>query len=164
MSWLFFNMFQTQDEEMWERSTARGKHGSHWDSITHLDHWYEFLETNDKFRSIPWGVGAWGTRFDNLAKPVSSPLDDFDRATFISQVTSAIESGKYPKFKAFIYFDSLASIITPYDVQITQISDIANNNDVKSYETNTHLVPFFLNYLRAGPFTENNGLVERVPI
>merc|ERR1712151_1140429 len=136
VKWLFFNMFQTMDRYRYERAAKRGNSKADWQSRNQLDFWYNFLAEKKEFQSIPWGVGAWGTRFETLSKN-PKPLNFTDRETFINQVQQAIESATYPKLKAFIYYDSLSSIITPFNITITQMSDIASGSREISYPTSS---------------------------
>merc|ERR1711953_181615 len=100
------------DKSMYERAASRGNIKANWQSSEHLKFWNDLLSKHSKFKDLPWGVGAWGTNYQSNSAP-PTPLNTADRATFISEVTSAIEANQYPNIKAYVYFDSLYSLITP---------------------------------------------------
>merc|ERR1712232_532750 len=107
---------------------------------------------------IPWGIGAWGTWYEIGALP-KRPTKFEDRVLFIDEVRKAITTGMYPNLKASIYFDSLSSIITPLDVEIIQLGDIASHNEIQVFENSPDLVPTFKEYLNAEPFTKNDHMI-----
>jgi len=159
VGWLFFNIFQTADKKMYENQVKHNNAHANWDSVAQLDEFYNLFTSHQSemgIGSIPWGLGAWGTLCQNKATP-PAPLNPEDRKTFISNLGAAFASGKYPKMKAEIYFDSLYDIITPYDVTITGKGDIAHNNAVATYPTSSELVGTYEDFLNLNIFTGNDA-------
>jgi len=91
IGWLFFNTFQL---------------GGHMDKgggplVGGVERMYNNFETfstpGTNFKSVPWGLGAWAISHQN---------EHCDMASYIYSAKTTIESGRYPRIKAAVYFDS----------------------------------------------------------
>lgn len=116
IQYLFFNMFQMNDEAKFNLKKQKGKFAQDWDVRSMFDWFYNYFsdESNPHhqyWKDIPWGVGAWGTLQCFWGGKEDIPLDS--RKFWIKNFTEILENQeKYPKIKASIWFDSLESIIS----------------------------------------------------
>eukprot|EP01063_Lacrimia_lanifica_P025597 TRINITY_DN3346_c0_g2_i1.p1 TRINITY_DN3346_c0_g2~~TRINITY_DN3346_c0_g2_i1.p1 ORF type:complete len:317 (+),score=76.37 TRINITY_DN3346_c0_g2_i1:61-1011(+) len=100
VDWVFFNMFQ-------KKASLKGGDGNC--SAMAMGN-YAALEAVPGFRTIPWGVGAWGTRRETFG---SAPIPDAIRRVCLQEMAAMFSSGQVPRLHASIYFNSLDCIISP---------------------------------------------------
>lgn len=159
VQFLFFNIFQMVDKKAMKQRRKQGKSSKNWDSSPSLKWFYEYFtdEKNPKYnawKDIPQGIGAWGSLQLNTKDKTkfTRNLKAKDRKTFINNLTDDQESGKYPKIKAAIWFDSLESIITKVDPkQIRHYNRSVfglNQPGIGS----PHMVPTITRYLKNSKF------------
>merc|ERR1712048_985820 len=161
VDWLFFNIFQTVDTETYDRVESHGGQQANWNPKTTLDLYYNFFNNHSDeapWGDIPWGIGAWGTNYQNTANP-PVPLPTDSRTGFITELKNALTSGNYSKIKAAVYFDNLFSLITPYDVNVTQQGDQAHNFSVQTYPNSKDLVSPFEDYLSNDMWADDKGFI-----
>eukprot|EP00756_Hemistasia_phaeocysticola_P066039 Hpha_TRINITY_DN8964_c0_g1::TRINITY_DN8964_c0_g1_i1::g.81003::m.81003 len=104
VDWVFHNMFQSKT----------GKKGNCTEMALAN---YNALKAFSSFSSLPWGLGAWGTRNATFG-PVEKAIPDADRKECLEQMTALLaQSGPggslTPRYRAGIYFNSLQSLISP---------------------------------------------------
>merc|ERR1711972_643598 len=99
-----------------------------------------------------WSVGLKMPRHGSPPRPIPQE----ERENFINEVTEAFEQGTFPKLKASIYFNSLYAIISPLEVKITQMGDIAHGKKLTEFPNSPELVPVFTKHLQCKPFAEND--------
>ena len=64
-----------------------------WDNVTY---------TAPEYTELPWGLGAWGAGSVRAYRMIDEP----DRTAFIEGANESLNSGRYPKLKMSVYFDS----------------------------------------------------------
>lgn len=154
VQFLFWNLFQMQDDKMIQNKIKKGETSKHWDSKYHFDWFYKYFsdETNPSYhiwKDIPWGIGAWGSLQMNWHK--TRNLTHEDRQAYIKQITEAQEDPKHPKMKASIWFDSLESIITAVDPK--KIKHYVNKHDLETEGLGSaEMKPDITNYLHNSKF------------
>merc|ERR1712187_630767 len=90
----------------------------------------------------------------NASPPRAIPQEE--REAFINEVTEAFEQETWAPLKASIYFNSLYAIISPLEVKITQMGDIAHGKKLTEFPNRPELVPTFTKHLKCQPFAEND--------
>ena len=65
---------------------------------------------NKEWNAIPWGLGAWGSMYDEKWNP-DKHMPKQDREQCFDDISGILKGDSNPKMKAAIYFDSLESKI-----------------------------------------------------
>ena len=109
IGWLFFNLFQFVKIA---HTSGKG------DCLGGFDKVYKGFEERiakvPAWGEIPWGLGAWGI-VTNERTPVE------DQEICLRGIKENLESGRYPRMKASIYFNSLTSRVD--ETQLDHMQD-----------------------------------------
>lgn len=98
VDWLMFNAFGNKDKP----KTPMGNFTLLVDEIS--DGLLRNSSEKFGFDKVPWGIGAYG--------PKTPLMSSASRNAFMQDVMKDLDSNRYPRLKALIYFDSLDSMVT----------------------------------------------------
>jgi hypothetical protein len=96
VDWLFFNLFNFEGAGNYLRVAS--------DSYTTLE---ALSSPGYNFTGRPWGLGAFGTT--NYTKNPTK-----NRPRWLVDAKTGIDTNRFPRLQAYVYFDSLSSEITDY--------------------------------------------------
>lgn len=102
IDWLFWNIFQFGKDKKRSFSDMFNVAYSKFEELSGSVQSYKDEKYSANYKdAVNWGLGAWGANFEPKLEN-----EEEKRAEFIHGLSEALNSDKYPRLKAHVYFDT----------------------------------------------------------